>query len=165
MAEKKRAIYAGSFDPFTNGHYDILKRALRIFDEVVILLAISPTKKPLFSGKQRKDMLDELFKDNPNIKVETCNELVVDYARRNNISCLIRGLRPTGDFDSESQIASMNYHLFPDIETVFLMTGGKFYFISSTMVKEAFKWGGDISKFVPVVVEKYLTQHKGEICS
>ena len=153
---KKRAIYAGSFDPFTSGHHDILTRSLKIFDEVIVLLAISPTKKPMFSAKQRIEMLKDLFAGDKRVIVDSCNELIIDYAKRNKIGTLIRGLRPTGDFDSESQMASMNSMLYPEIETIFLMTSGKYYFVSSSMVKELFKWGGDVRPFLPKEILAYI---------
>jgi len=146
---KKTALYAGSFDPFTNGHLDIVKRAMSIFDELTILIAVSPTKKPFIEKEVRKQLLEDLFKDNPNIKVETWDGLIVDYAKDHNVHCIIRGLRPTGDFETEFQMASMNRKLYPGIETVFLMTGENLYYISSSLVKEVFTHGGDIKQFVP----------------
>lgn len=154
----KKAIYAGTFDPFTNGHQDILLRSLELFDEVTLLIAVSPTKKPLCSMKDRVKMLKEHFKNQPKIKVDSWDGLVVEYARKHKIGALLRGLRPTGDFEIEFQMASMNQKLYPDLETVFLMTRGKHYFISSTLVKEIYNHGGDISEFVPDTVAKYLVR-------
>ncbi|GAB4022396.1 MAG: pantetheine-phosphate adenylyltransferase [Bdellovibrio sp.] len=152
----KKAIYAGTFDPFTNGHQDILLRSLELFDEVTILIAVSPTKKPLCSMEDRVKMLSEHFADQPKIKVDSWDGLVVEYARKHKIGAMLRGLRPTGDFEIEFQMASMNQKLYPDLETVFLMTRGKHYFISSTLVKEIYNHGGDISEFVPDTIAKYL---------
>ncbi|PIP94784.1 MAG: pantetheine-phosphate adenylyltransferase [Bdellovibrio sp. CG12_big_fil_rev_8_21_14_0_65_39_13] len=154
----KKAIYAGTFDPFTNGHQDILIRSLELFEEVTILIAISPTKQPLSSMEDRVAMLKEHFKNEPKIKVDSWDGLVVDYARKHKIGAMLRGLRPTGDFEIEFQMASMNQKLYPDLETVFLMTRGKHYFISSTLVKEIFHHGGDISEFVPPTIAKYLVK-------
>ncbi len=152
----KRAIYAGSFDPFTNGHKHILLRALNLFDEVTLLVGKSPSKKTLFTARERVEMLREEFKDYENVKVDFFQGLLVDYAKHNSINVLIRGLRPTGDFESEFQMASMNKKLFPEIETVFLMTEGENYYLSSSLVKEIYKHGTDIKSFVPDVVLDWL---------
>ncbi|MBT3981368.1 MAG: pantetheine-phosphate adenylyltransferase [Bacteriovoracaceae bacterium] len=152
----KTALYAGTFDPFTNGHYDIIKRGLPLFDELTILLAVSPTKKPLFPVEERKKMIEELFENNSKIKVAHWDGLVVDFVKRNKIDVIIRGLRPTGDFEFEFQMASMNRHLEPEVETVFFMTGEKYYFVSSTLVKEVYEHGGKISELVPPSIHKKL---------
>jgi pantetheine-phosphate adenylyltransferase len=145
----KRGIYAGTFDPFTNGHQDILDRSLKIFDEVTILVAVSPTKKPMFSVEQRLQMLHTEFSNEKKIKVDSWDGLVVDYARQHNIGTLIRGLRPTGDFEIEFQMAAMNHTIFDEIETVFFMTEGLNYFISSSLIREIHQHGGDVTPFVP----------------
>lgn len=145
----KKAIYAGTFDPFTNGHDNILQRAINIFDEVTVLLAVSPTKKPLLEIDDRLKLLEEHLSQYPNAKVDKFEGLVVDYAKRNKIGSLVRGLRPTGDFEIEFQMAAMNKELCPDVETVFLMTEGDNYFVSSTLVREILSHGGDVQKFVP----------------
>ena len=152
----KKAVYAGTFDPFTNGHDDILKRALNLFDEVTVLIAVSPSKVPLFSVEERTEMLEEHFKSEKKVKVDSWDGLLVDYAKKQNIDTIIRGLRPTGDFEVEFQMASMNNKLYPDIETVFLMTEGQNYYISSSLVKEVYKHDGDVSEFVPSVVNNWL---------
>lgn len=154
----KKALYAGTFDPFTSGHYDIVVRALNIFDEITIVLAKSPQKKPLFSLEAREGMIAELFSDNKKIKVDRWDGLIVDYAKKNGIGTIVRGLRPTGDFEIEFQMATMNKNLFNGVETLFLMTGSKYYFISSSLVKEVFQHGGDISKFVPPLIFKKLEE-------
>lgn len=153
---KHRAIYAGTFDPFTNGHDNILCRALEIFEEVIILVAISPTKKPLFSMQERLQMIREVYKNEKRIVVDSWEGLIVDYAKKHDIGTIVRGLRPTGDFEIEFQMASMNQKLYPEIETVFLMTGPEFYYVSSSLVKEIHKHGRDISKFVPKEVMTHL---------
>lgn len=156
MSHHRKAIYAGTFDPFTKGHENIIERSLKVFESVTILLAKSPTKKPLFTLEQRIEMLEELYKDNDRVLVDSWGGLVVDYAKEKKIHTLIRGLRPTGDFESEFQMSSMNNKLFGDIETVFFMTEGQYYFISSTLVRELNSHGGDISDFVPPTILKFL---------
>lgn len=158
MPHHKKAIYAGTFDPFTKGHENIVERAIEVFDSVTILLAKSPTKKPLFTPDQRVEMLEELYKDNDKVFVDSWEGLVVDYAREKQIHTLIRGLRPTGDFEIEFQMASMNNKLFSDIETLFFMTEGQYYFVSSTLVREIYSHGGDISDFVPKTILKFLNK-------
>ncbi len=152
----RRAIYAGTFDPFTVGHNDILQRSLKIFDEVTVLVAVSPTKKPMFSKEERLEMLEEHFKDYDNVNVDTWGGLIVDYAKQKGIGSIIRGLRPTGDFEIEFQMASMNNKIYPDIETVFLMTEGENYYISSTLVKEVYRHGGDVVDFLPKAIFEKL---------
>ncbi len=150
--EKKKALYAGTFDPFTNGHLDIVQRAIKIFDELTILVAVSPTKKPFMSTESRLDVLKKLFAHEPKVKVESWNGLVVDYAKKNHIGSIVRGLRPTGDFEIEFQMASMNRKINQECDTVFLMTSEKLYYISSSLVKEVYHHHGDITSFVPPLV-------------
>lgn len=152
----KKAIYAGTFDPFTNGHLDIVNRALTVFDEVVILIAVSPTKKPLFSVDERVKMISDLFENNSSVSVDKWDGLIVEYARKVGIKSLVRGLRPTGDFENEFQMASMNKKLYEEIETLFLMTGPENYFVSSSLVREIQKHGKDISEFIPKEIYKYI---------
>lgn len=154
--QPRKAIYAGTFDPFTNGHANILIRSLEIFDEVTVLVAVSPTKKPLFSMKERLGMIGELYQSEKKIIVDSWEGLIVDYAKKHNIGNIVRGLRPTGDFEIEFQMASMNQKLYPEIETVFLMTGPEHYYVSSSLVKEIHNYGRDISPFVPKEVLKHL---------
>ena len=154
-----RAIYAGTFDPFTNGHLDIVQRALGIFDHLTILLAVSPSKTPLIPSDERKEVLQKLFADNDAITVDSWQGLIVDYAKKSGINHLIRGLRPSGDFEIEFQMASMNGQLHPEIETVFLMAGTQHYYVSSSIVKEIFTHKGDISPFVPNLVLESLQKH------
>jgi len=147
--EYKKAVYAGTFDPFTNGHRDVLEKALKVFDEVTLLIAVSPTKKPFFTLEKRTEVLNKIFSHEPKVKIDHWEGLIVDYAKKNKIGSIVRGLRPVGDFESEYQMATMNNNLFPDIETVFFLTGSEVNYISSSLVKEIFGHGGDISKFVP----------------
>ena len=159
MSHHKNAIYAGTFDPFTKGHQNIIERALKLFDGVTIVLAKSPIKKPLFTLEQRMEMLRELYLDNDKVSIDSWGGLIVDYAKSKKIHTLIRGLRPTGDFESEFQMSSMNNKLCGDIETVFFMTEGQYYFISSTLVRELHGHGGDISDFVPETILNYLRRN------
>jgi len=157
----RRAVYAGTFDPFTNGHLDIVERALKIFDEVTILVAVSPSKKPFLEKDKRVELLESLFKNEQKVKVDSWGGLIVEYARQNNINSIVRGLRPTGDFEIEFQMASMNRKINHDCDTVFLMTSEKLYYISSSLVKEVFNHGGDISPFVPTIVLDEMLKSRG----
>jgi pantetheine-phosphate adenylyltransferase len=158
----KRALYAGTFDPFTNGHLDIVQRALNLFDEVTILVAVSPNKTPFLSQDKRLKLLKELFKKEKKVKVDFWAGLVVDYAKKNKIGSIVRGLRPTGDFEIEFQMASMNRKINHDTDTVFFMTSEKLYYISSSLVKEVFLHGGDISQFVPKIMFEELMKKRGK---
>ncbi|MFY7991874.1 MAG: pantetheine-phosphate adenylyltransferase [Bacteriovoracaceae bacterium] len=158
----RKAVYAGTFDPFTNGHLDIVQRALKIFDEVTILVAVSPTKKPFLGQDKRVELLETLFKDEKKVKVDSWDGLIVEYARQNKISSIVRGLRPTGDFEIEFQMASMNRKINQECDTVFLMTSEKLYYISSSLVKEVFNHGGDVSPFVPSIVLDELLKSRGK---
>ena len=158
----QKAIYPGTFDPFTEGHLDILTRASKLFDEITILIAVSPNKKPILTLEERLEIFHKIFKPSSlkkhKIKVEHWDGLVVDYAKENNISHIVRGLRPTGDFELEFQMGSMNKKLYPKVETIFFMTDSHHYYVSSSLVKEIFNHGGDISPFVPKEVLKYLNK-------
>ena len=155
----KKAVYAGSFDPFTNGHDEIVQAALKIFDEVVIFLGISPTKPPFFSTEQRLEMIKKHFSKNKRILVEASDSLIVNYTRKNKITALIRGLRPSGGFSLEFQMATMNSMLEPEVETIFF-TGKKYHFISSGLVREVFTHGGNIDNFVPQAISNLMKQYK-----
>jgi len=157
---RKIAIYAGSFDLFTNGHDHIVRRSLGMFDEIVVLIAVSPTKSSLLSKDQRVQMLRKLYESEPRVKIDSWNGLIVDYAKKHDINFIVRGLRPTGDFEVEFQMASMNSKLYPGVETVFLMTGGEHYFVSSSLVKDVWHHGGDISQFVPASILEDLKKIK-----
>ena len=158
MTTKKtrRAIYAGTFDPFTNGHHDILMRALEIFDHITVLIAIAPKKRPMLTEEERAAMIREHLGGDRRIAVDSWAGLVVDYARRQGIRGIVRGLRPTGDFETEFQMASMNKRLGPEIETLFLTTGLGNYFVSSSLIKELWDHGKDISGFVPPSILKAM---------
>jgi pantetheine-phosphate adenylyltransferase len=143
------AIYPGTFDPITNGHLDILHRALALVDRVVIALAVNVRKAPLFTVDERLTMIREMVGTDARIEVDSFAGLLVEYARRRGARAIIRGLRAVADFEYEFQLAHMNRQLAPDIETLFLMTGEESFFVSSSLVKEVAVMGGDVSKIVP----------------
>lgn len=154
-----RAIYPGSFDPVTNGHIDIAKRALRIVDELVIGVLNNSNKTALFSADERVKMLqDTLGAEYPKIRVESFSGLTVDFAKQVNANIIIRGLRAVTDYEYELQMAQINYELCPELETTFLMANIKYAFLSSSMVKEIASFGGDISDFVPPLVADQLRE-------
>lgn len=158
---QKVAIYPGTFDPLTNGHLSIIKRALKIFDKLVLAILINPNKSPLFTLEERIDMLKEIFKDEVNIEIDSFNGLLVDYAVNKGANVVVRGLRALSDFEYEFQLALMNRKLNRDIESVFLMTDYKWFYISSTIIKEAARYGGDIKGLVPPIVNERLKQKFG----
>ena len=152
------AIYPGSFDPLTYGHLDLIKRASRIFSQVIVAVSHNSHKKPLFTIEERLAMLKEATRGMKHIKVEAFDGLVIDYARRQKIPVLIRGLRMISDFEYELQMALTNRRLDEKIETVFLMPSEGYSFLSSTLLKEAAFLGANISSFVPGFVEKRLKE-------
>ena len=154
----RTAIYPGSFDPLTFGHLDLIKRASRIFDEVIVAVAQNYQKKTLFSMEERLLMLKECTRGMKSVRVESFEGLVIDYARRKKVNCLIRGLRMISDFEYELQMALTNRRLDETIETIFLMPSEGYSFISSTLLKEAVSLGANVSSFVPKVVEKRLKE-------
>ncbi len=146
---KRTAIYPGSFDPLTNGHVAIIQRGLKVFDRLVVAVANNPDKKPLFSVTERQSMIAEAVGDDPRVEVDSFDGLLVDYARRKGVHTVLRGLRAVSDFEYEFQIANMNRHLLPDVETVFVMTGEDYFFVSARLVREVATFGGDVAAFVP----------------
>ena len=156
MTPTKRAVYPGSFDPITNGHLDILDRSLKLFPEIVIVVAGTGHKNPLFTPEERIELIREAVKGRPGVKVDRCPGLIMEYARTHKISAVIRGLRAASDFEYEFMMASMNKEINSDVETLFMMTGQNLYFVSSTMIKELYHYGGDISAYVPEAVLKAL---------
>jgi pantetheine-phosphate adenylyltransferase len=150
------AIYPGSFDPLTNGHVDIIERGAKIFDSIVVAILANVEKKPLFSESERVKIIREVFKDRPNVQVETFDGLLVDYAQRKNASVIVRGLRAVSDFEYEFQMALMNRHLAPALETVFMMPAEQYTYISSRLIKEVFMLNGEIDGLVPKIVEERL---------
>lgn len=151
-----KAIYPGTFDPVTNGHTDLIERASRLFNQVIVGIAASPSKKPLFDLAHRVEMLEQVTQHLPNVTVIGFSGLLVDFAEDNNAKVLIRGLRAVSDFEYEFQLANMNRRLSPDLESVFLTPAEENSFISSTLVKEVALHRGDVSQFVHPVVEAAL---------
>lgn len=155
--QKSIAIYPGTFDPMTMGHLDIIDRALNLFDKVIIAIAINPSKKPLFSLEERMEMAKQCFpKDYSRIEVTSVSGLLVKYASDKGANAIIRGLRAVSDFDYEFQLALMNRKLERDVETIFLMPGFRWIYISSTIIKDVARHGGDVCELVPDHVNKRL---------
>ena len=155
------AICPGTFDPITNGHLDLIKRGLRIFDEVIIAAALNPKKAPLFSIDERLAMIRESVRDLSNVRVEAFDGLLVDYANSRGCVAIIRGLRAISDFEYELQMALMNRRLDRHIETVFMMPSEEYSFLSSTIVKEAASFGGSVKGLVPETVERAVQEKFG----
>jgi pantetheine-phosphate adenylyltransferase len=152
------AIYPGSFDPLTNGHVAIIQRGLKLFDRLVVAVANNPQKSPLFTVDERKQLIDEAFGHDPRIEIDSFDALLTLYAREKGISTILRGLRAVSDFDYEFQIANMNRQLMPDIETVFVMTGEDYFFVSARLVREVATFGGDVAGLVPKNVAAALAK-------
>jgi len=157
---KRRAVYPGTFDPITNGHHDLVRRASGIFDTVVIGIAANPNKAPLFPLETRVDLARRVLADLTNVEVLGYAGLTVDLAREQNCGVVIRGLRAVSDFEFEFQLANMSRHLDREVDYLFLTPQEQFTFISSTLVREIALLGGDVSKFVHPVVEAELQKHR-----
>ncbi|HUY83976.1 MAG TPA: pantetheine-phosphate adenylyltransferase [Steroidobacteraceae bacterium] len=153
---KRNAIYPGTFDPITNGHHDLVRRAASIFDRLVVAVAANPNKAPMFTMEQRVDMARRVLVDIRNVEVLGYSGLTVDFARQNGLTVVVRGLRAVSDFEFEFQLANMSRHLSPDIESVFMTPQEQYTFISSTLVREIAVLGGDVSEFVHPIVETEL---------
>lgn len=150
------ALYPGTFDPITNGHQDLIRRAAEIFDRVVVAVAANPGKAPMFSLTERVRMVREVLGEEDHLDIVGYTGLTVEFARENGIRVMVRGLRAVSDFEFEFQLATMSRQIAPEVETVFLTPTEQFSFISSTMVREIAMFGGDVSKFVHPMVEKAL---------
>ncbi len=150
------AVYPGSFDPITNGHLDIISRGARLFDRIIVAVAVNGEKAPLFSLAERVDMAQEVFKGVPNVEVDTFDGLLVDYVQRRSAQVIVRGLRAVSDFEFEFQMALMNRRLSGHIETVFMMPAEQYSYISSHLIKEVFALGGRVNGLVPDSVEDRL---------
>lgn len=153
-----RVIYPGTFDPITNGHLDLIERASQLFNEVIVGVAFSPSKRPMFKLEERVALVQEVTRGLGNVKVVGFSGLLVDFAKAHQAKVLIRGLRAVSDFEYEFQLANMNRRLMPELESVFLTPAEENSFISSTLVKEVAIHGGDISQFVPDAVARAIAQ-------
>jgi len=156
------AVYPGSFDPFTNGHLDILNRAAKIFDYIIIAVLVHPAKTCMFSPEQRVGMINEVLKESEHVRAIHFNGLLVDFCRQVHACAVIRGLRAVSDYEYELQLSSINKQLAPELETVFLMSSNQYSFLSSSIVKEVSKYGGDVSSMVPSPVETEMKRHFGK---
>jgi pantetheine-phosphate adenylyltransferase len=157
---KRNAMYPGTFDPITNGHHDLVRRAASIFDRVVVAIAANPNKTPMFTLDTRVDLARRVLADLPNVEVTGYANLTVEFARQNNLHVVIRGLRAVSDFEFEFQLANMSRHLSRDIETVFLTPQEQYTFISSSLVREIAVLGGDVKEFVHPIVAEELRKHR-----
>ncbi|OQY14412.1 MAG: pantetheine-phosphate adenylyltransferase [Desulfobacteraceae bacterium 4572_187] len=158
---KRVAIYPGSFDPVTNGHLDILERGLKIFDKIIVAILYNPGKNYLFTIEERVDMLEKSMKKFENVELDTSDGLLVDYAFQKKACAILRGMRAVSDFEYEFQMALMNRRLNRKVQTVFLMTGLRWIFTSSSIIKEAARFGGDVSGMVPSLVNRQLKEKYG----
>jgi pantetheine-phosphate adenylyltransferase len=156
MNQKRSAVYPGTFDPITNGHQDLVRRAASVFDRVVVAIAANPNKAPMFPLEMRVDMARRVLSDLPNVVVAGYSGLTVDFAREQGAHVVVRGLRAVSDFEFEFQLANMSRHLAPEVEHVFLTPTEHFTFISSTLVREIATLGGDVSEFVHPLVAAEL---------
>ncbi len=154
----KRAIFPGSFDPFTIGHESVVLRALELFDEIIIAIGYNSEKKGFFSVENRIKIINEIFADEQRVSVKKYNKLTVDFCKDENIKFILRGLRTASDFEYERAIAQMNHFMENDIETVFLLTEAEYTPVSSTILREIIKYDGDVCKFIPkcIDIKKYL---------
>jgi pantetheine-phosphate adenylyltransferase len=154
------AVYPGSFDPLTNGHVDIITRGARLFDRIVVAVAVNAGKSPLFSKEERVEIARAVFKDHPNVEVDAFDGLLVEYVDRRRAQVIVRGLRAVSDFELEFQMALMNRRLDPRIETVFMMPAEQYTYISSRLIKEVFALGGRVDGLVPPLVEARLQEKR-----
>lgn len=158
---KRKALYTGSFDPLTNGHLDIIHRAANLYEELVVGVVYNPSKQSLFTLSERKEMIQVVTKDVPNITVDDFSGLLADYVNENEFDVVIRGLRATTDFEYEIQMAQMNARLYHEkVETIFLMTSPSYSFLSSSMIKEVHSLGGCIKGLIPEEVLNYMDEKK-----
>jgi pantetheine-phosphate adenylyltransferase len=155
---EKVAIYPGSFDPITNGHIDMVERGLRLFDKIIVCIMCNPGKETLFTIEERLEMIRESLKKFPNLEIDSFDGLLVDYGAKRNANAILRGMRAVSDFEYEFQLALMNRKLNRKIQTVFLMTGFRWIFTSSSIIKEAARFGGDVTGMVPPMVNQKLKE-------
>ena len=152
----KSIIYPGTFDPIHNGHIDIVKKVSKLFDQVIMVVAVNKEKNPLFSEQERKELIRESISDINNVNVTSFNGLVVEYAKEKNALAIVRGLRHVSDFEFEFQMAMMNYNLNPQVTSMFMMPDEKYIHLNSTIIKDVSRFGGDISDYVPDNVKSAL---------
>lgn len=152
----KIAIYPGTFDPITNGHLDILERAMNLFDRIIVSIAKNSSKNPLFTEDERSALIRQVVKQYKQVEVDAFNGLLVEYAKKKKATAVVRGLRAISDFEYELQMALMNRKLNPDVQTVFLMPNEKYTYLNSTIVRQIAQLGGDVTDFVPPAVKKAL---------
>jgi pantetheine-phosphate adenylyltransferase len=155
------AIYPGSFDPLHNGHVDIILRGAHLFERILVAVLVNAEKSPLFTDAERVSMIREVFREYPNVEVDTFEGLLVDYARRRRASAIVRGIRAVSDFEYEFQMALMNRHLEPTLETVFMMPAEQYTYLSSRLIKEVFSLGGEVSGLVPPLIETRMLEKGG----
>jgi pantetheine-phosphate adenylyltransferase len=156
----RRVVYPGSFDPVTNGHLDIISRAARLYDEVIVAVLLNLSKSALFTVEERLDMLREVTAPFPNVRAASFDGLIVDFCKANDVSAIVKGLRAVSDFDYELQMAQMNYNQ-AGVETMFMTTNPLYAFLSSSLVKEFAKFGGDVASLVPKPVLRRLAESAG----
>ena len=155
-SDRRLAIVPGSFDPLTNGHVDIVLRTAGLFDRVIVAVLVNAEKTPMFTAADRVAMIKEVFSGHSNIDVDSFDGLLVDYARRQGASAIVRGLRAVSDFEHEFQMTLMNRHLEPGVETVFMMPAERYTYVSSRLTKEVFRLGGSVHGLVPPVIERWM---------
>ncbi len=158
MAKQNVIIYPGSFDPLTNGHLDLINRAARLFDQVIVAVLKHDSKQPLFSPQERLEMLEEAVSGLPNVQADSFDTLLVDYARQRGAQMILRGIRAVSDYEYELQMALMNRKLDPELETIFMLPAEAYSYLSSRLVKEVWRLGGDIRDLVPPLVEARLRE-------
>ena len=157
------AIYPGSFDPLHNGHVDIILRGARLFERILVAVLVNAEKDPLFTDDERVDIIREVFREYPNVEVDTFEGLLVEYARSHRASAIVRGIRAVSDFEYEFQMALMNRHLESTLETVFMMPAEQYTYLSSRLIKEVFSLGGEVRGLVPPIVEVRMQEKSGRV--
>ena len=161
MSSQRIAVYPASFDPITNGHLDLIERSLRLFDELVVGVAKNVGKSGVFAADERIEMIWDAVGERPNLRIEVIEGLLVDYVRSVDARVIIRGMRALADFEYEFEMAMMNAHMYPDVETLFLMTSAKWFYVSASRMRELVSFGADVSDFVPRLAAQRLKEKLG----